>query len=248
MAKTVFLSSAGTLTGMGMGACLMYLADPNLGKRRRALVRDKITKWSRRLGGTINATACDVSNRVIGITAEMQALFQGDKTDSPDRLQARIRSKMGRYLSHPSALHVEVCDAGRVILQGPILQAEVDDLLSVVAAVRGVKIIENHLDVHRTPEDIPELQGSIERQSRPTQWPPATRLLAGSAGTFLMLNAVRNLGVVNCLLGMVGFGLFMRAATNEDFGRMVGVSGTYLIETPAEPQPVPRPREMAMQR
>lgn len=229
MAKSGLLGSTGLLTGMGLGAGLMYIFDPRAGNRRRAIARDKLIRWSHQFNDAIGVAARDLSHRMQGTLAEMRSLFL-QKPNTPELIQARVRSKMGRYVSHPSAINVNVEGGGRVILEGPLLEHEVEDLLSAVASVQGVTTIENRLEAHRTPEDVPALQGGVGRpgermEMMQTNWAPATRLLAGSVGTSLMLNAVRSPGLFNGLLGLFGFGLFARAATNKEMGRMIGVSG-----------------------
>lgn len=53
----------GLLSGIGLGAGLMYVLDPNQGRRRRSLARDKVGHALRRMGDTIETTAADISNR-----------------------------------------------------------------------------------------------------------------------------------------------------------------------------------------
>lgn len=229
MAKSGLLGSTGLFTGMGLGAGLMYFFDPRVGNRRRAIMRDKFVRWSHQFNDAVGVVARDFSHRVQGTLAESRSLFL-KKPNTPEVIQARVRSKMGRYVSHPSAISVLGEEGGRVILEGPILQREVEDLLNAVASVQGVTSIENRLEAHRTADDVPALQGGSGRpgermEMMQTNWAPATRLLAGSVGTSLMLNAVRRPGLSSGLLGMFGLGLFARAATNKEMGRLIGVSG-----------------------
>jgi osmotically-inducible protein OsmY len=48
---------------------------------------------------------------------------------------------------------------GTVTLSGPILRREVDGLIEIVTKVRGVKAIEDRLEVREAPGDLPGLQG-----------------------------------------------------------------------------------------
>src|SRR5207244_531476 len=61
---------------------------------------------------------------------------------------ARVRSKLGRYVSHPRSIEVDISD-GRVILSGPVLEGEVPGLLRAISEVRGVCHVENRLEAHR---------------------------------------------------------------------------------------------------
>ena len=71
---------------------------------------------------------------------------------------ARVRSELGRVVSHPRAIHVAARD-GVVTLTGPILAHEVEPLVAAVASVRGVRDVQHLLDVHDHPGRFPALQG-----------------------------------------------------------------------------------------
>jgi hypothetical protein len=60
------------LAGFGGGLALMYFYDPNEGRRRRALLRDKLGKWTRISRQTAEGTAKDVRNRAVGVMHEAQ--------------------------------------------------------------------------------------------------------------------------------------------------------------------------------
>jgi hypothetical protein len=134
------------------GAGLMYLLDPDRGTRRRALVRDQAARARHRLGDGLEATARDVGNRARGTAAELRARFRGEDVDD-EILHERVRSAIGRAVSHPGAITVTPWQ-GRVTLQGPVLEAELDDLLREVRRVRGVSEVENELEVHREPGGV----------------------------------------------------------------------------------------------
>ena len=60
------------LAGLGLGALFMYLTDPDMGRRRRALILDQYTHAKRVVReGTENAVR-DATNRVGGIIAKAQ--------------------------------------------------------------------------------------------------------------------------------------------------------------------------------
>jgi hypothetical protein len=61
-------------------------------------------------------------------------------------------------VGHPGSIEV-AADAGVVTLSGPVLEDEVDDLLSAVRDTPGVEDVEDHLEVHAEPDDVPGLQG-----------------------------------------------------------------------------------------
>jgi osmotically-inducible protein OsmY len=143
---------------MLIGAGIMYLLDPDRGARRRALLRDKGIHASRKLNEELGATVRDLRNRSRGAASELRSRGPAD-TGGDEVIQERVRSALGRAVSHPSAITAAVND-GRVVLSGPVLAAEVDDLIETVQRVRGVREVENQLEIHRTGEGVSGFEGS----------------------------------------------------------------------------------------
>ena len=222
------MSAFNLLTGAGIGAGLAYLFDPVQGNRRRSLLRDQVVHAMTKSCAGADATWRDILHRSYGTMAEMRGALSGDDA-SDDVLCARVRAKIGRYVSHPSSIEVKA-NNGRVTLSGPILAHEVDDLMTAVSSVKGVGEVENRLEVHETAGDVPGLQGGRRRRGEPREimqeyWTPATRLAAGSLGAALAVSCVRNRDPISVLLGTVGFGLTLRALTNLETKRLFGFAG-----------------------
>ena len=72
------------LTGFGVGAALMYLFDPQGGGRRRALIRDKATKFNRQTREAIEGRAKDLSNRAKGVAHELKSAVMPEGHTSAD--------------------------------------------------------------------------------------------------------------------------------------------------------------------
>ncbi|XYI02131.1 BON domain-containing protein [Sorangium sp. So ce1128] len=153
--------AAAIAAALGVGAGLIYTLDPARGGRRRAVARDKTVSLAHQTGALLDKSARDLRHRSRGVLANVKAMFRRG-TVSDDVLSDRVRAKLGRVVSHPHAIGVQAFD-GCVTLRGPVLAREVDDLLAAVAAVDGVKRVSNELDVHRSAEGIPSLQGSSAR-------------------------------------------------------------------------------------
>ena len=172
------------LSGIAIGAAAALVLDSDRGARRRALMRDRVVGATRKTGEAIDTTIRDFSNRARGIAAETRGWVNEEPVDS-ERLRRRIRARLGRVCSHPHAIDVEV-DQAQVTLRGPALAAEVQDVMSAAAAVRGVESVINELEPHDSPEGVPALQGP-ERLGRSRfdlfqpNWAPATRALVGAA-------------------------------------------------------------------
>jgi osmotically-inducible protein OsmY len=144
--------------GVGLGAALMYLFDPDRGKRRRALIRDKFEAAGNKASDLTGKMSRDLRNRAYGLAAETKSLFKHEEV-SDDVLLDRVRSKIGRQPVHVGAISV-TANNGVVTLRGPVLANEVPKLLRAVKFVRGVKGVDNRLDVHEEAGDIPSLQGT----------------------------------------------------------------------------------------
>src|SRR5437016_3177049 len=62
---------------IGLGAGLMYLLDPDKGRRRRALARDKAKSLWRRSEQIAAKTSRDLGNRARGVASETRSLLHG---------------------------------------------------------------------------------------------------------------------------------------------------------------------------
>ena len=215
------------LAGLGAGIAAMYFADPNRGARRRALAADQFTKAGRRLPQAARVTARDVTNRAQGWWSQAARLFSSDEP-SDQVVEARVRARLGRLVSHPHAVHVSSRD-GRVTLDGIILAEEVPALLDTVRKVRGVENVENRLREFDSPEGVPSLQGGSKRESRSEflqeNWSPAARLAAGTAGTAAVAYGLAKRDALGLGVGAAGAALLARSITNTELQRMLGISG-----------------------
>jgi BON domain len=184
------------VTGAGLGASAMYVLDPHMGTNRRALLVDKLIFAQKKIKRAAFVTALDLKNRTVGLLAESRsAPAEGDVSD--EVLQARVRSQLGFLVRHPSAIEVRA-SAGRVVLSGPVLSDEAEQLIAGVRSVQGVAELENRLQVPAETANVPGLQGD---KPKPTgqpidilqrNWSPATRFLVGTAATALLLYFARH--------------------------------------------------------
>ena len=168
------------MAGMGLGAAMAFMLDPNSGGRRRALMRDKVVHGTRLTGRAIDATMRDMSNRSRGIVAATRARWSDDQPHDSVLLE-RVRARLGRVCSHPHAVDVEV-NNGVVTLRGPILAAETADVVQMTNRIPGVESVIDALDPHLWADGIPSLQGNGRRAGSmldlfQCNWAPATRAL-----------------------------------------------------------------------
>jgi uncharacterized membrane protein len=216
------------MVGAGVGAGLMYLYDPQMGRRRRAVTRDKLVSFGHRIDDAIEVTSRDLTNRTVGLWAEMRSSITSNGV-SDDVLAERVRAQLGGLVSHPSAIEVRA-EQGCVTLSGPVLRHEVDRLLKGVASVRGVHEVENRLDIHDEPGNVPGLQGQPVRRLSGRQrdvmqlrWSPTTRFLMGTAGGAVAAFGAGRRDIFGGALTLTGLTLLTRALTNLELKRLVGV-------------------------
>lgn len=183
------------LMGAGLATGIAYYLNPSLGAQRRAQLRDKTRRVPRKIRENAEVTARDIKNRSVGFINEARARFTEGAVDD-DVLRDRVRSKLGFLVRHPSAIEVDA-QGGVVRLHGPVLSDEVQQLIDGVRSVRGVRQVDNRLEVHADSNDVPALQGD---KPKPTgqpldimqrNWSPATRFLVGAAGLLLAYNVAR---------------------------------------------------------
>lgn len=147
----------GFLGGFALGAGLMFLLDPQAGRRRRHLVRDKVVRGGHELSDTAEEMSARIGNKLKGIAAETRSRFASQDVDD-SVLEARVRSTMGRVVSNPGAIAVVATD-GRITISGPVLASEVGELLSCVQAVPGVRDVHSQFTVRPSAEGIAGLPG-----------------------------------------------------------------------------------------
>jgi len=236
----------GLLTGLGLGAAFMYLADPHRGRRRRAQVRDK-TMWAmNHAGRAIDRSLRDLANRAQGLLT--QTIANALPEVLPDEvLHARVQSRLGRLVSHPGAIEVSVRE-GRVTLRGDVLENEARRLICGLRCMRGVRGVDDYLNIHGEAGSVPGLQGQRTVRCpdfellRP-RWAPATRAVVGAGGLGLMLAGGYRRGLAGGVMGAMGTVMLMRSITNvgplEGWGldrrcRGITVQKTAIINAPVE--------------
>ncbi|HET9227655.1 MAG TPA: SRPBCC family protein [Thermoanaerobaculia bacterium] len=223
------------LGGLGIGAGLMYLLDPERGRRRRAAAQGKAAHSLRAGGAALGRASRDLIHRGKGLFAEAGARLPLHREQVEDRvLEDRVRSKMGRYVSHSHAIEV-LAEDGEVTLAGEILQSEAAGLLAAVRSVRGVRKVDDQLRIHESAEHVSSLQGeprkNAHRNSRP--WPPAKRLLATTAGGALAYAGFHRRDPIGIVIGAVGIGLIARGLTASG-PQTLDISKTILVGAPIE--------------
>ncbi len=144
------------LGGICLGVGLMYVLDPDRGRARRALARDKMGSLVLHTNTTVGKTARHLGNQTRGMVAETRRRMRRDNI-SDQELADRVRSALGELVPDPRTLHINVQN-GRVSLSGPVLLSQVQSLVEQTAMIPGVVGVNNRLTVYQNPADVPAPQ------------------------------------------------------------------------------------------
>jgi uncharacterized membrane protein len=139
------MASKETLLGAGVGAGLMYFLDPDRGRARRTGARSRFSGRVNDVSDFAGRTSRRASNQLKGLRARVMSRF-GAATASDEVIEARIRGKLGHAVSNPSAVLVTARN-GHVILEGELHRDEAPRALLAASSVRGVREVENMLDM-----------------------------------------------------------------------------------------------------
>src|SRR5687767_13429230 len=216
----------GVIGGLGLGASVMYLLDPERGRRRRAMLRDGISARASDSGRFLKKSGRDLGNRARGLAAKTRNRVAPAGPVEDDVLAERVRSQMGRHVSHPGAIEVSVA-AGRVTLRGPVLAGEADGLVRAIGSVRGVREVEDRLEIHSDPGSEPALQGGSHRAGESSEflqrrWSPAARIAAGGVGGTLLVLGLKRRDRLGLAASALGTGLMARSLAHRTTRPLTG--------------------------
>jgi len=210
--------------GAGVGAGLMYLLDPQGGRGRRALARDKSVSALKTGGKAAAKTSRHLGNKTKGLVAQAGSRLRksdlaSDVRDNGQALLKRVRKVVRVTVSHPAAIDA-ILEEGRVHLHGLVLASELTRLLAAIQAVEGIAGVENKLELHESPRDLAAYRTGAKR------WVgPATRVLTGTTGSALALTGLSRKDRVGAALGVVGLGLLAHGLTNFNARQLAGRLG-----------------------
>ncbi|HEX2227139.1 MAG TPA: BON domain-containing protein [Candidatus Binatia bacterium] len=208
------------LGAAGAGAALMYFLDPQRGRRRRVLARDKVNRITHKTTGTVGATSRDLRNRALGIMAETRSLVSRRQV-SDEVLAERVRARLGSLVSHASSIQVW-SDNGRITLSGGVVAAELPRLIRGVSSIRGVTGVENLLTVQETAESLsghygkarwPESGSTLDKLRKP--WTETTRFLMGAFGSIFTFGGAVCRSINGVTMTLVGAALLTAALSTS---------------------------------
>ena len=232
MTRDTHRQLASIIGSLALGAVAMYAFDPDKGRGRRAVARDKAYSLMLDTRHAAAATRRDVAHRLEGLQARARRMWTTGPSADDLKVIERVRARIGRMVAHPHAIQVGAL-GGRVTLSGPVLAHEAAGLVASARSVWGVHSVEDLLVIHDHPESIPSLQdGANPPTSAPDErWTPALRAAALSGGLLLALLGIRQRSLTGVAMMVAGAGLGVRGITNRSFA---GLVASWRNDTPAE--------------
>jgi hypothetical protein len=137
-------AAVGILIGLALGSAAMYLLDPRQGTRRRAITQDKLRSLASRSSIRAGKTYRHLRNKLEGGISQLAGAFLTHSAVSDRKLADRIRSTIGRTISHPHAVDFAV-HGGRVTVRGNLRPHEAGQVIQAVERVAGVVAVDNQI-------------------------------------------------------------------------------------------------------
>ena len=137
---------------VGLGAALTYFFDPQQGRRRRAMTRDRVAAFFRRRvreGGRLGRTA---SAEAEGVVQKAKHLQEEPKPQPDDvTLTRKVETEIFRDAEVAKGQINVNAENGKIYLRGEVGQPElINDLEERARKVQGVQDVENLLHLPGT--------------------------------------------------------------------------------------------------
>jgi gas vesicle protein len=149
------------VAGAGIGAAAAYFLDQQSGKRRRKLVVDKTSRFTREGAGTVQSATRAAGAQAKGVAAKAQHVATGGDTAPGDdnTLKNKVETEIFRDADAPKGT-VSVSVVGGVVeLRGRVNDAAQGEALEMkTRMVTGVKDVRNML--HLPGETPPNIVGT----------------------------------------------------------------------------------------
>lgn len=142
------------VSGILVGSAIMYFLDPRTGTRRRVVARDRARSAIRSYLFSGGKLFRHWRNKLEGVVATATSFTRPEGAHSDRKIEARVRSALGRTIPHPHAVGVAV-DCGKVTLRGSLPPHQAGLAVLAVERVKGVTEIENLIIPPLQPGEAP---------------------------------------------------------------------------------------------
>jgi uncharacterized membrane protein len=212
------------LGGICSATAAAYFLDRENGRDRRERFARKAKHLAKAMVDETALGVRDSQHRLFGTAREAWLAFRHEHLD--DRvLVERIRSRMGRIVSHPHKIHV-ASDEGTVTLWGQLPPREAGTLIHTVTGMRGVKEIRDHIELREATVEPNTERDALRDAKEWTRlgWSPWQRLLARVAGTAIAVYGWRRRDNVGAALSFIGTGLAAQAWMKRNVQSVLALS------------------------
>jgi len=130
---------------MAYGALIAYFFDPENGRRRRAMARDRVPAFFRQASGKAGAATAQAT-----AMKQKATHLEEDEKPQPDdvTLARKVETEIFRDADIPKGRINVNAENGKVVLRGEVEQPElIKDLEQRTKKVQGVQEVENLLHV-----------------------------------------------------------------------------------------------------
>jgi osmotically-inducible protein OsmY len=136
-----------TIRNVGLGALLAYFFDPDNGRRRRAMARDRFPAFFRRMSARAEQTGGSVAAKAEGVKQKATHLKEEEKPQPDDVTLARkVETEIFRDADVPKGQINVNAENGKIVLRGEVEKPElIKDLEKKTKKVQGVTEVENLL-------------------------------------------------------------------------------------------------------
>jgi osmotically-inducible protein OsmY len=138
---------------VGLGALIAYFFDPENGRRRRALARDRFPALFRRGSERVERAGRAAAAEAYGVKQKVKHRKEDEKPQPDDVTLARkVETEIFRGEDVPKGQINVNAENGVIVLRGEVEKPElIKDLEKRTSKVQGVKEVENLLHVPGSP-------------------------------------------------------------------------------------------------
>jgi osmotically-inducible protein OsmY len=143
--------------GALLGAAIAYLFDPQSGRRRRALLRDKSAAYVRKSGRETARAGRALAAEAYGVSQKAQHLKEEPKEYDDVTLAQKVQSEIFRDAEVPKGQINVNAEDGIVVLRGEVERPELmETLVERTRNVQGVRDVQNLMHLPGTPAPTSE--------------------------------------------------------------------------------------------
>ena len=142
-----------TIRNIGLGAMLAYFFDPDNGRRRRAMARDRVPAFFRRMSERAEQKGGAVAAKAEGAKQKATHLKEEEKPQPDDvTLAQKVETEIFRDADVPKGQINVNAENGKIVLRGEVEKPElIKDLEKRTKKVQGVTEVENLLHTPGSP-------------------------------------------------------------------------------------------------